>query len=308
MKKLIVSALCATMALSLSITAFAAAPMVTAPAPEETSPMVIAPAPENDPQPGYTLQIDSEDTDVRACILVPLRAVAEKLGFSVTWNDDGTILLDDGTMHSTVTIGQDLYQVTTSVEGMVGMSAPFSLGVPPFVTGGTTYVPLGLFDALLGSQQGAVTMEDGVICLDTDPLSEDNNAQIANPFVDCDTLNEAIKIAGFDLTVPSAINKVTDRLYRVMTLDDKMLEVIYQSGEDEAARIRKAPGSEDISGDYNVYQQVSEVSVNGFKVTMSGDGNKVSLAVWTNNGYTYSVSVTNGISSSDMTALVSEIH
>lgn len=93
-----------------------------------------------------------------------------------------------------------------------------------------------------------------------------------------------------------------------MTLDDKMLEVIYQSGEDEAARIRKAPGSEDISGDYNVYQQVSEVSVNGFKVTMSGDGNKVSLAVWTNNGYTYSVSVTNGISSSDMTALVSEIH
>lgn len=203
MKKLIVSALCATMALSLSITAFAAAPMVIAPAPEETSPTVIAPAPENDLQPGYTLQIDGEDTGVRACIMVPLRTAAEKLGFTVTWNGDGTILLDNGTMHSTVTIGQDLYQVTTSMEGMVGMSAPFSLGVPPIVTGGTTYVPLGLFDALLGSQQGAVTMEDGVICLDTDPLGKDNNAQIANPFVDCDTLNEASKLPGLTSLFPA---------------------------------------------------------------------------------------------------------
>jgi hypothetical protein len=296
MKKLIVSALCATMALSLSITAFAA------------SPMVIAPAPENDPRPGYTLQIDGKDTGVRACIMVPLRATAEKLGFTVTWKGDGTILLDDGTMNSTVAIGRDLYQVTTIVEGMVGMSAPFSLGIPPFVTGGTTYVPLGLFDALLGSQQGAVTMEDGVICLDTDPLSKDNNAQIANPFVDCDTLNEAIKITGFDLTVPSTINKATDRLYRVMTLDDKMLEVIYQSGEDEAARIRKAPGAEDISGDNNEYAQANTVSVDGAEVTMRGNNGMVYLAIWNTGGYTYSVNVTNGISSNGMMALVSEIH
>lgn len=308
MKKLIASALCAAVALSLSNVAFATAPMVTTPATEEISPTVIAPAPENDPQPGYTLQIDGEDTGVRACIMVPLRAAAEKLGFTVTWNDDGTILLDDGIMHSTVTIGQNLYQVTTSVEGMVGMSAPFSLGIPPFVTGGTTYVPLGLFDALLGSQQGAVTMEDGVICLDTDPLSKDNNAQIANPFVDCDTLNEAIKITGFDLTVPSTINKATDRLYRVMTLDDKMLEVIYQSGEDEAARIRKAPGAEDISGDNNEYAQANTVSVDGAEVTMRGNNGMVYLAIWNTGGYTYSVNVTNGISSNGMMALVSEIH
>lgn len=90
-----------------------------------------APAPENDPQPGYTLKIDGEDTGVRACVMVPLRPVAEKLGFTVTWNGDGTIFMDDGVMHTTVTIGKDLYQVTTSNPDLVGMSAPFSLGVPP---------------------------------------------------------------------------------------------------------------------------------------------------------------------------------
>ncbi len=77
MKKLIASTLCAAMALSLS--AFAAEPMLTASAPEAQS------------QPGYTLQIDGEDTGIRACIMVPLRAVAEQKGFEVVWNEDGTI-------------------------------------------------------------------------------------------------------------------------------------------------------------------------------------------------------------------------
>lgn len=177
MKKLIASALCAAMALSLSAAAFAAEPMVISPAPAETASAVVAPAPK-EAQPGYILRIDGVDTDVRACVMVPLRAVAEKLGFTVTWNGDGSILLDNGVMHSTVTIGQDRYQVTTSNPGLVGMSAPFSLGVPPYVANGTTYVSLGLFDALLGSRQGAVTMEDGIISLDTDPLHTDDGAQI----------------------------------------------------------------------------------------------------------------------------------
>lgn len=178
MKKMIASAFCAALALSLSATAFAAEPMLISPAPAETAPAVIAPAPEEEAQPGYVLRIDGVDTDVRACVMVPLRAVAEKLGFTVTWNGDGSILLDNGVMHSTVTIGQDCYQVTTSNPDLVGMSAPFSLGVPPYVVNGTTYVSLGLFDALLGSQQGAVTMEDGIISLDTDPLHTDNEAQV----------------------------------------------------------------------------------------------------------------------------------
>lgn len=293
MKKWIASALCAVMALSLSAAAFAAKPPDATQAPTET------------PQSGCTLEIDGKDAGVRACVMVPLRAVAEKLGFQVTWNGDGTILLDDGSMHSTVTVGQDLYQVTAGSPDMVGMSAPFSLGVPPYVVSGVTYVPLGLFDALLGSQEGAVTMENGVIRLNTDPLNRSGGAQIPNPFVEHETLEQAARAAGFELTVPDAANGSDSRVFR--TMEDKLLEVVCRRGEEETARVRKAPGGGDISGDYTVYPQVREVSVKGKQVTMSGSDDKVSLAVWTDSGYTYAVSVAGGISPSGMTALVSAI-
>lgn len=57
--------------------------------------------------------------------MVPLRAVAEPLGFTVTW-DNGSVLVDNGTIHTKVTIGVDRYTITTSKETLVGMSAPFS--------------------------------------------------------------------------------------------------------------------------------------------------------------------------------------
>lgn len=293
MKKLIAFSLCAVMVLSLSVSAFAEEPMVTSPAPEA------------EPQTGYALQIDGEDTGVRACIMVPLRAVAERLGFRVVWNGDGTIFLDDGTMHSTITLGEDLYQVTTSVEGMVGMSAPFSLGMAPYAVNGVTYVPLGLFDALLGSQQGAVTMTDNAICLDTDPLGKMGGVQIPNPFVEYETLEAAARAAGVALTVPEAVNGSDRRVFRA--IENDLLEVIYRKGEEETARVRKAPGAEDVSGDYNVYAQVDTAAVNGTTVTLKGGSGKVNLATWTAEGYTYAISVEGGISSADMTRLVSGV-
>ena len=117
MKKLIASALCAVMALSLPAAAFAAEPMVISPNPMTAEAEDIAQGPAEKPQSGYTLKIDGEDTGVRACVMVPLRAVGEKLGFTVTWNGDGTILLDDGVMHSTVTIG-------VPVSGLEAMPEP----------------------------------------------------------------------------------------------------------------------------------------------------------------------------------------
>lgn len=293
MKKLIAFSLCIVMALSLSMSIFAAGPMA------------ISPAPAEEPQTGYALQIDGEDTGVRACIMVPLRAVAEKLGFEVVWNGDGTIFLDDGTMHSTITLGEDLYQVVTSVEGMVGVSAPFSLGMAPYVVNGVTYVPLGLFDALLGSQQGAVTMENGAICLNTDPLNKIGGVQLPSPLQEYETMAEAAKAVGFELTAPETISGSDHRDY--LTISDETLQVIYRKGEDETARIRKAAGAEDISGDYNNYAQVNTASVDGVQVTLKGNGNKVSLAIWRLDGYTYAVSVEGGISSADMTELVSAI-
>lgn len=126
-----------------------------------------------------------------------------------------------------------------------------------------------------------------------------------NPFTDFDTLAEAEKQTGFYITLPDAIGSSDKRIYRAM--NDEMLEVVYVNGEDETGRVRKARGSEDISGDYNEYAETETVSVGGIDVLLKGDAGLVKLAVWTNDGYTYSVSAEAGLTADEMSALVSGI-
>lgn len=294
MKKWIVSALGAAMTLSLTTAAFASEPLLGSPVPVGAS------------RSGYALQIDGEDTGVRACIMVPLRSVAEKLGFEVVWNGDNTITVTGDDLYADLTIGEDRYFTAPTQEGVMGASL-FSLGMAPYAVDGVTYVPLGLFDALLGSQQGAVTMEDGVIRLDTDPLNKAGigGVQLPNPFAEYETLAEAARAAGVQLTAPDSVNGSDRRIFRA--IENDLLEVIYCKGEEEIAHIRKAAGAGDVSGDYNVYPQVDTVTVNGAEVTRKGDAGKVSLAIWTAGEYTYSISVEGGISAREMTRLISAV-
>ena len=126
-----------------------------------------------------------------------------------------------------------------------------------------------------------------------------------NPFTDFNTLAEAEKQTGFYITLPDAIGSSNNKIYRAM--NDEMLEVIYVNGEDETGRIRKARGSEDISGDYNEYAETETVSVGGIDVLLKGDAGLVKLAVWTNDGYAYSVSSEAGMTADEMMALVSAV-
>ena len=139
----------------------------------------------------------------------------------------------------------------------------------------------------------------------TDDSTEPDIIGMPNPFTDFDTLAEAEKQTGFYITLPDAIGSSDKRIYRAM--NDEMLEVIYVNGEDETGRIRKARGSEDISGDYNDYAETETVSVGGIDVLLKGDAGRVKLAVWTNDGYAYSVSSEAGMTADEMMALVSAV-
>lgn len=237
----------------------------------------------------YILTVNGTDTDVDVCIMVPLRAVAEELGFTVTW-DNGVVRVDNGVMHTDVTIGVDRYVVTTSVEGLVGMSAPFSLGAAPYVSGGVTYVPLELFDALLDNKEGAVTVDGNHIRIETE------ETQIPNPFTQCDTLDQAEELVGFSMELP----KRSWDSYRV--LSGEMIEA-----QSEDVRVRKAKGTEDISGNYTAYEETKTVDVDGIDVTFRGEDGKVMVATWAENDYTFAVSSDNGISAKEMTSLVAEV-
>ena len=260
--------------------------------PAMAAPLATDSANDADAASGYTLQVNGAATDIDVCVMVPLRALAEELGFTVTWNGS-SVRVDTGDVHTDVTIGVDRYVITTSHEDMVGMSAPFSLGCAPYATNGVTYVPLSLFDALLGNQEDAITGDTGVISIKTD-----TSAQIPNPFVDCDTLAQAEELAGFSLTLPADVK--TDG---ISVLSDNMIQVLCEDG----LSIRKALGDEDISGDYHSYPQVETVTVEGHAVTLKGTGNQVTVAVWTADGYTYAVYSETGLSRDAALSLASQV-
>lgn len=260
--------------------------------PAMAAPLATDSANDADAASGYTLQVSGASTDIDVCVMVPLRALAEELSFTVTWNGS-SVRVDTGDVHTDVTIGVDRYVITTSHEDMVGMSAPFSLGCAPYATNGVTYVPLSLFDALLGNQEDAITGDTGVISIKTD-----TSAQIPNPFVDCDTLAQAEDLAGFSLTLPADVK--TDG---ISVLSDNMIQVLCEDG----LSIRKALGDEDISGDYNSYPQVETVTVEGHAVTLKGTGNQVTVAVWTADGYTYAVYSETSLSRDAALSLASQV-
>lgn len=108
------------------------------------------------------------------------------------------------------------------------------------------------------------------------------SVQAINPFIDTKTLEEAQEIAGFELNVPGAEDPYTVLNYRAV--EGSMLEIIYWDEKGtEGYRIRKAAGSEDISGDYNEYALEKTVTLaDGTQVTLRGDEeDQWSLAVWT---------------------------
>lgn len=90
-------------------------------------------------------------------IMLPLRAVAEGLGFNVTWEgEDQSILLDNGTVKTTLYIGNDSYFNASSQA--IGLTQSFQLGASPMLIDSNTYVPASLFN-LLYSDNNSVKLE-----------------------------------------------------------------------------------------------------------------------------------------------------
>lgn len=201
MKKLL------TAILSLSLLGAAALPAL---ADDGKTPVAVSPeseitAPEEDSASTstFTIEVDGKQVNAHPCVMVPLRAVAEKLGFTVSW-DSGVVTVTGPERYARLTIGKDEYFAAPTQEGMMGASL-FSLGCAPYVTNGATYAPVELFDALLGCRPGTVTLEGNAIKISTGPNAV-GTVQIPNPFTDHATLAEAAQAVGFELSVPESVH------------------------------------------------------------------------------------------------------
>lgn len=289
--------------MALAVAGTMAAPAMAA----NDEPMVIAPAPNAQSQQaqmkivvkGKTMPMQT--ISVNGCTMAPVRAIAEALGFKVTWNADRSININNGKMQSDLHIGENRYFVYTAVDGMAGMSAPFELGSAPIIKNSTAYVPIDLFVPLFGNDPATVQVSGDTITIDPEAKTEDgDSAQIPNPLTGHESLAELAKAVGFDIKAPTVPAGYTAAAY--IDISSELAEVFYENGSDTLL-YRVSKGEGDNSGDYNTYPTNKTVNVNGVSVEMRGN-DKVNVAVWSNGGFAHSVSSEQGIAEADIIAAV----
>lgn len=100
-----------------------------------------------------SVEFDVQPQVINGCVMVPLRAIAEILGYKVEWeNDTKSISLIKGSMHTDICIGKNSYYKfkTASVE----------LSMPATLVEGRTLVPIEFITEILGF--GVVFKEDNL--------------------------------------------------------------------------------------------------------------------------------------------------
>lgn len=137
-------------------------------------------------------------------------------------------------------------------------------------------------------------------------LNGGQGAYMANPFVDYSSLADAARAAGFELTAPETVEGYTAN-QMIQVMNGIMIQVIYFDESENRVLVRKEAGSEDISGDYGVYSQNRTVAVNGCDVTLRGENDAVSSAIWTNGGYSFAVMMDVPMPAEAVTALIEQI-
>lgn len=244
------------------------------------------------------MQLDSYTTE-NGTLMVPVRALAEALGFKVTWNN-GEVNINDGEMQCDLRIGEENYFVYTAIKDAIGMSAPFTLGSAPVLKNDKTYVPVKLFVPLFGNNDAAVQITDTTVTIDKDAESGDST-EIPNPLTKHEDIASLGTAIGFKLICPTLPDGYKADSF--IDISGEVAEVNYTNGAD-TVRFRMKKGDEaDISGNYNVYAVKKTLTAGD--TTVNAEGNEsISKATWTKSGFAFSLTSEKGLTDAAVIAAV----
>ena len=114
-------------------------------------------------------------------------------------------------------------------------------------------------------------------------LETKESVSIANGMVEVKSIDELSAAVGFPVNevegLPFSVEKEVYISYW-----GEMAQIEY-TGEGETAVFRKGTGTDDVSGDYNVYSSVKEIMVGANPVTLKGENDVFTLAVWTDGNF-----------------------
>lgn len=129
---------------------------------------------------------------------------------------------------------------------------------------------------------------------------------LANPWQECASMAQAESLAGFSLAISdSALPEgYGPEAACIQAIEGSMLEVNYSGERGGSVCLRKAVGTDDVSGDYNSYDLTQTSRIAGQDVTLRGAENAWYVATWTSDGYSFAVVSTSALTTSQVEALV----
>ncbi len=273
MKRLLTIAVAACLLLGMVVPAFATMEAVP----------INAPIPANLPIVVDGKEVATSNKDA----LLPLRAVAEAMGFTVTWHEGGSIDLGNGTYNTTIQLGNEKCTINTGIQDIAFVPKECVMAPAPTLIGKLTYVPMNLFSALLGEGEGAVNVVDGKIVIDT------KKVQMPNPITEHESQLELEKAVNFKMFVP----KVPEGFKAVSYSDinGTLAQIRYEKGE-ESILYRMSQGPEFNSGVFGGEDAIKWLdTTRGLKLFCRVLEDKVSVADWTTGGNAYSLAFGPGV-------------
>ena len=124
------------------------------------------------------------------------------------------------------------------------------------------------------------------------PTPEESETTIANGMVEVTSKEELSEAVGFPVKSAQSLPFFPQSIYYTSYWGE-MAQIDYANGGSMAC-FRQSLGEEDNSGDWNEYPAKESFTVNGCAVTLKGEADSYTLAIWQDGTYSYSLSLSAG--------------
>lgn len=194
-------------------------------------------------------------------------------------------------------------------EGIIGqsaaaMTAPETAPADPYLNTETEDASALYNQALAGALRESIT--DSLVDILTEGIINESvptGIGMPNPWTKTDSLEEAIKISGVDVTLPAAEDLPHNMKLMFYRAVPGTLEADY-GNEEEKLMFRASVDDEgyNLSGDYNTYSHAWQAIVGEHLVDCLGDGKNMNIALFRDGNTAYAITMNCGKEGAGLTA------
>ena len=138
-----------------------------------------------------------------------------------------------------------------------------------------------------------------------DPL-QSHGVQVVPDIVEASSAEGLSELVGFEVgDIQGLPFEPAETIYTAYWGEMAEIQYYDQDG-DLGAVFRKSAGTEDISGDFNSYDTVQELTAGDITATLKGNSGTYMLAIWSHSGFSCSLRIPSGATQEEWARIISE--